>query len=188
MREKAFAVVLMSLLVGCGAQSASAVGDAGGDGHAGDAEAGRDAGGDGHAGDAEAGRDAGRDEHAGDAEAGRDASGVASFQSVLDLFAAHCTTCHDAKYLDVIPRYPKLSLTAADAYAALVNAPAHETCGGTLVVPGHSATSYLMRKLLDDPPCEGLHMPRSFEVIPPTPLTAAELASVSRWIDQGASR
>jgi hypothetical protein len=43
-----------------------------------------------------------------------------------------------------------------------------------------------MQKLTLDPPCSGLHMPRSFEIIPPAPLSADELGSIRAWINAGA--
>jgi hypothetical protein len=62
---------------------------------------------------------------------------------------------------------------------------AHESCGGTLVVPGDSATSYLVRKLVDSAPCEGSQMPTG-EAILPQPLQPAELDAVMAWIAAGA--
>jgi hypothetical protein len=118
--------------------------------------------------------------------AGGTGTGGGGFAAVLDVFAAHCTICHDGTKQAVLPLYPQLSLTAGDAYAALVNKPADETCGGTRVVPGDPASSYLMQKLTQDPPCDGLHMPRAFEIIPPPPLTSAELSALSGWIATGA--
>jgi hypothetical protein len=117
--------------------------------------------------------------------AGGASGGGGGFAAVLDVFAAHCTNCHDATKQG-LPTYPQLSLTAGDAYAALVNKPADETCGGTRVVPGNPGASYLMQKLTQDPPCDGLHMPRAFEVIAPPPLTSAELGAISGWISAGA--
>jgi hypothetical protein len=120
-----------------------------------------------------------------DGSAGVDGHGSADFQTVLAIFAQRCTICHDAK-TNGLPHYPMLSLVAADAYAALVGVPADETCGGTRVVPGNADASYLMQKLTQDPPCFGLHMPRSFEIIPPQPLSADELGSIRSWINAGA--
>ncbi|HEY7373063.1 MAG TPA: hypothetical protein VIF57_12940 [Polyangia bacterium] len=113
-------------------------------------------------------------------------AGGGGFAAVLDVFAARCTICHDGTKQAVMPLYPQLSLTAGDAYAALVGKPADETCGGTRVVPGDPVASYLMQKLTQDPPCDGLHMPRPFEIIAPPPLTTAELAAISGWISAGA--
>jgi hypothetical protein len=113
-------------------------------------------------------------------------AGSGDFADVLAIFAQRCTTCHDATRTGGLPTYPALSLTAADAYAALVGQPADETCGGTLVVPGDPGSSYLVKKLTQDPPCDGMHMPRPFEVIMAPPLTAAQLATIANWIAAGA--
>jgi hypothetical protein len=125
---------------------------------------------------ASAGSDAG-----GDAPVG----GPADFQTVLAFFQERCTICHDAHTMG-LPHYPQLSLTAADAYAALVNVPADEACGGMRVVPGDPTASYLMKKLTEDPPCNGLHMPRAFSLVTPDPVTPAQLYSLRRWIAAGA--
>jgi hypothetical protein len=79
-------------------------------------------------------------------------------------------------------------LTAADAYGALVNHPADETCGGTRVVPGDPATSYLVQKLTQATPCDGLRMPRPFEIGPGIPLTADQISTITAWIAAGAPR
>ncbi|HET7543259.1 MAG TPA: hypothetical protein VFK05_25470 [Polyangiaceae bacterium] len=101
------------------------------------------------------------------------------------IFDQHCTNCHYASEGHP-PTYPGLPLTSDAAHAALVSQPADETCGGTRVVPFDSAHSYLFRKLADDTPCSGERMPRSFEVGPASPLSAAELETIRVWIDGGA--
>ncbi len=113
-------------------------------------------------------------------------AGSSNFSAVLAVFAAHCTTCHDATRSGGLPTYPALSLTAPDAHAALVNHPADETCGGMRVVPGNPNASYLVQKVTQDTPCDGQHMPRPFEVIPPAPLTSAEISTITGWISAGA--
>jgi hypothetical protein len=109
------------------------------------------------------------------------------FAAVLTIFTDHCVLCHDATKLGT-PAYPQLSLTAADAYDALVNRPADETCGGTRVVPNDPAASYLIQKLTQDNPCQGVRMPRPFEVLPVAPLPADQIAVISNWIAGGAPR
>jgi mono/diheme cytochrome c family protein len=104
---------------------------------------------------------------------------------VQAIFDQRCVTCHD-KSKGGLPSYPQLSLVAGDSHAALVNVPALEPCGGNYVVPGDPAHSYLMHKLTDSMPCDGAHMPAAFEIIKPTPLTAAQLATISSWISAGA--
>jgi hypothetical protein len=106
---------------------------------------------------------------------------------VLAIFADRCVSCHDATLVG-LPSYPQLSLTAGDAYGALVNHPADETCGGTRVVPGDPAASYLVQKITQTTPCSGLRMPRPFEIGPGVPLTAAQIATITQWITAGAPR
>jgi hypothetical protein len=114
------------------------------------------------------------------------ADGGTSFAAIEAIFAAHCTNCHDAGKLG-LPSYPQLPLTTGVAFAVLVGQPAHETCGGQLVVPGHPERSYLYLKLTQPTPCEGARMPRPFEVLPVPALPAAELALIRAWITAGAN-
>lgn len=69
----------------------------------------------------------------------------------------------------------------AGAYKNLVNAksPGMVCSGKTYVVPGDSEGSLLYQKLLDAPPC-GAKMPIG------SPLTAAQIAQIAKWIDDGA--
>jgi hypothetical protein len=107
--------------------------------------------------------------------------------AVQAIFDEHCVNCHDAAKQN-IPAYPELPLTAGVAHASLVSQPAHETCGGTLVIPGDPSHSYLVHKLTDATPCEGMHMPRRFEggPGPMLSLSADEMSTISRWISSGA--
>jgi len=109
----------------------------------------------------------------------------ATMADVQAIFTQHCVTCHDASKLG-LPAFPGLPLTEGAAYAALVNRPASESCGGTLVVPGQPDQSYLMQKLTNDAPCSGAHMPRPFESGIVVPLTADEIATIRSWIVAGA--
>jgi cytochrome c5 len=120
-------------------------------------------------------------------DADLDATSAALFADVQAIFDAHCTICHDASKQG-LPTDPMLPLTADASYAALVGHPAEETCGGTRVVPGNSADSYLIHKLTDVTPCEGVQMPRGFEIIVPPPLDVGAIAIIRRWIDAGAPR
>jgi hypothetical protein len=108
-----------------------------------------------------------------------------TFADVQAIFDAHCTNCHDAQIMG-IPSYPSLSLVAADAYAALVDKPADQVCGGQRVVPGAPEKSYLMLKIGPGNPCSGDHMPRPFEIGPRIDLSSAELETVRSWIAAGA--
>jgi hypothetical protein len=138
-----------------------------------------------------AGGDAGPAGSAGASGSGVSASGAAgssggpSFAQVQVIFDSHCVLCHD-KSKASLPSYPALSLVQSDSRAALVNRPALETCGGIYVVPGQPQQSYLIHKLSDNPPCEGVRMPAPFEIIKPPPLSAAELAAIAGWISAGA--
>jgi len=107
------------------------------------------------------------------------------FAEVQTIFDDRCVLCHDAMRFG-IPAYPLLSLAAGDAIAALVNQPAHESCGGTLVVPGDPDQSYLIRKLSGETPCEGGHMPRAYEVGTAPPLTTEQMTTIRSWISDGA--
>jgi mono/diheme cytochrome c family protein len=121
-----------------------------------------------------------------DAEARTD-SPTGAFADVQAIFDGRCVICHDAQKLG-LPSDPALPLTAGAAYDALVNRPALETCGGTLVVPGQPEQSYLFRKVVDTTPCFGLRMPHPFESLIMVPLTAAQLATIRTWIERGALR
>ena len=112
------------------------------------------------------------------------------FAAVQAVFDARCVTCHDAnaKPTPGMVRYPQLPLTSGRAYDALVGQPAHETCGGTLVVPRSTATSYLEHKLLDEQPCEGGRMPAGGEAMRGPMLSQAELDTFAAWINAGAPR
>ena len=115
-------------------------------------------------------------------EAGPDVPGPA-FASVLKIFRARCTECHAAGA--IAPGMPSLHLTSDVAYRSLVGVPAEQTCGGTLVVPSSSAQSYLLRKLIEATPCQGVRMPMAYEG-PFAPLSDADLEAIRSWIDQGA--
>jgi hypothetical protein len=104
---------------------------------------------------------------------------------VQAIFDARCVQCHDSTKVG-LPAYPQLSLTASNARAALVNKPALEACGGTLVVSGNPDQSYLIHKLSDATPCEGSRMPRPFEIGTAPPLTAEQMATIRSWIGAGA--
>jgi len=93
--------------------------------------------------------------------------------------------CHDATKQG-LPSYPSLSLTADDAYAALVGHPADETCGGVRVVAGDPASSYLIHKVSDATPCDGARMPAKYETLPASPLTTDQIATLTSWIAAGA--
>lgn len=138
-------------------------------------------GGAGHAGASSGAGGAGTGGAAGAADSGT------TFADVQAIFSQHCVGCHDATNTHP-PGYADLPLTMDAAYDALVSRPAHETCGGTLVVPNDPASSYLVHKISDATPCEGSRMPRPFEVGPAVPLSDAEIATIKTWIASGAKR
>ena len=110
------------------------------------------------------------------------------FLAVQAIFDAHCVGCHNAS-ITATPGhigYPDLPLTVDRSYAGLVNRPAHEACGGVLVVPGSAATSYLLQKLTADTPCEGARMPTGEAILLP-PLPQADLDTITAWIAAGAA-
>lgn len=110
------------------------------------------------------------------------------FKAVQAIFDARCVSCHDARATPSPGRttYPALPLTAGSSYASLVNRRAHETCGGTLVIPGNLGGSYLESKLTEETPCEGGRMPAGGEAVRPQPLSQAELDTIAAWINAGA--
>jgi hypothetical protein len=114
-----------------------------------------------------------------------DAAAAVSFSLVSSILEAHCTLCHDASKRG-LPTFPELPLTRDAAYAALVGRSATEACGGKLVTPGHPESSYLYLKLTQPTPCDGMRMPRPFEVLPVGPLPESDLALIRAWIAGGA--
>jgi len=100
------------------------------------------------------------------------------FETIQQIFSDNCVTCHSG--------VDDLDLSSGSAWRDLVNhpAPAVESCGGTLVVPGDAQASYLMQKLESDHPCAGSRMPQGD--ILPVPLPACVIALVRGWITGGA--
>jgi hypothetical protein len=88
--------------------------------------------------------------------------------------------CHS-----VATRQAGLVLVAGASHGALVRRPSRLRPGDTLVVPGAAARSWLMTMLADAPAARG-----GFSRMPlaAAPLTPNQLATVARWIDQGAPR
>jgi len=107
-----------------------------------------------------------------------DAGGPVSYAIVQQIFDLHCVSCH-AVGADLV-------LGADVAWNNLVNqaAPAAESCGGTLVVPGNPSASFLFQKLASPSPCSGLQMPRGELGSEPLPACVVDL--ISRWIEEGA--
>jgi hypothetical protein len=90
-------------------------------------------------------------------------------QPILD---ARCTGCHSNGQID-------FDFTAGGAYGKLVNVRSKSCPGRTFVVPGDARHSYLLDKLVGVLGlCAGGSMRYG--------TTDGELATISRWIDQGA--
>lgn len=108
-----------------------------------------------------------------------------TFTNVQLLFSAICVTCHTAGV--------ELNLASSNTYAELVGKPAvdyampptMDSCGGTLVNPGHPETSYLYIKVSSDTPCAGSRMPRT-DIGTSSPLMACEQLAIHDWIAAGA--
>ena len=111
-----------------------------------------------------------------------------AFAAVKAILASRCVNCHDPAH-PVVPEtttFVAMDLTAAGAYAALVNRAAAETCGGVRVVPGNPTTSYLYHKVADATPCDGGRMPaRGMLAIQPQ-LSSTDIETIRAWIADGA--
>lgn len=101
------------------------------------------------------------------------------FDVVQQIFDDNCTTCHSA--------FADLDLSRGASYAHIVghSVPAVESCGGTLVVPGDPASSYLYQKLTVSHPCAGSQMPLD-EFFMSQPLPDCMTSIVRDWIQAGA--
>jgi hypothetical protein len=110
-----------------------------------------------------------------------------TFTNVQVLFSTICVTCHT--------RGVELDLNADVSYGNLVRKPAVDyampptldSCGGTLVDPGHPDTSYLYIKLSSDAPCAGSRMPRT-DIGTSAPLMPCEQTLIHDWIAAGAPK
>jgi cytochrome c553 len=110
------------------------------------------------------------------------------FSVVQAILAQSCVTCHDPArpFVPETTTYVAMNLTATGAYAALVNKPATQACGGTLVTPGDPTKSYLYAKVSQATPCYGERMPhRGMLAIQPM-LSDKDIATIAAWITGGA--
>jgi len=100
------------------------------------------------------------------------------FAQIQKIFSEKCIICHAGG--------SPLNLTAGMSWNDLVGqaAPAPDSCGGTLVVPGDPNDSYLYVKLASPTPCYGSQMPLGEFVSEPLP--SCVVAMVGRWIEEGA--
>jgi hypothetical protein len=101
-----------------------------------------------------------------------------TFDLVQMVFDQNCTSCH-APGAD-------LDLFDGHSCADLIGKPppATEACGGTLVVPGDPAQSYLYQKLTSSQPCFGQQMP--LNELYSQPLPDCVVAILHDWIAAGA--
>ena len=101
------------------------------------------------------------------------------FDVVQQIFDDNCTTCHALG--------AALDLSPGISYAHIVNqaAPAVESCGGILIVPGDPTSSYLYQKLTLSHPCAGAQMPLD-ELFTSQPLPACMISILRGWIQAGA--
>jgi hypothetical protein len=115
-----------------------------------------------------------------------DGGAAISFDVIQKVFTEHCTSCHSSEVDAAVAGAADLDLSAGHAWMNLVGqpAPAAESCGGTLVVPGDPAGSYLYQKLTSDRPCSGERMPRGDAALP---LPDCVLSLVRAWIVEGAN-
>ena len=187
MWKQTLPLALVGLLSACASTSIEAPPPAGGAATGGSSNAGTATGGSSSAGMATGGTSSGGSATGGASSGGSGGAsgGQSSMADVQAIFDSRCVLCHD-KAKHGLPTFPQLSLVASDAHAALVNKAATETCGGILVVPGNPDRSYLIHKLTQATPCDGLQMPRPFEIIKSPPLSADQVAVIRSWISSGA--
>lgn len=121
--------------------------------------------------------------------AASDAGRQGAFAPVQAVFDQFCVWCHDPAhpFAGDNPTFVEMPLVSPQSYDALVGVPAHESCGGTRVVPGDPEHSYLYRKITDETPCDGARMPRAGAILA-MPLPAAQVATIHDWIANGAGR
>ena len=100
------------------------------------------------------------------------------FAQIQQIFSDNCIICHAGG--------SPLNLTVGMSWDNLVGqaAPAPDSCGGTLVVPGDPAGSYLYVKLASPTPCYGSQMPLGEFISEPLP--SCVVALVAQWIEEGA--
>lgn len=101
------------------------------------------------------------------------------FDVVQQIFDENCTGCHGTGAV--------LDLSRGLSYAHIVDhaVPPVESCGGTLVVPGDPASSYVYQKLTLSHPCAGAQMPLD-ELFTSQPLPDCMTSIVRDWIQAGA--
>jgi hypothetical protein len=107
------------------------------------------------------------------------AGGPVGFASVSSILVDNCTNsgCHAG----TVPK-EGLNLTAAKAYAELVNVKAAQCTDGRMLVPSTgTGKSYLLQKLTGQGLCSGTQMPKAGSSI-----SSSEIALIEAWICNGA--
>ena len=101
-------------------------------------------------------------------------------RQIQPILAVNCAGCHSPGGAADLAGIA-LTLTEDVAYDMLVNQPSVQDLFFTFVVPGDAESSLLLLKVSSDDPPIGDRMPRFAP-----PLTAAEIALIRDWINQGA--
>jgi mono/diheme cytochrome c family protein len=112
----------------------------------------------------------------GDFTAGGDTPVTFYEANVQPIFNTHCVSCHAGGSPPA-----GLDLTADESYGDLVNVNSTEVPAQKRVLPGDAANSYLHEKITDDTPAVGSRMP------PGSALSAADIATITNWINSGAA-
>jgi mono/diheme cytochrome c family protein len=95
---------------------------------------------------------------------------------IQPIFSSRCIACH------IGAGAPQgMKLDAANSYDNIVNVPSKEVPSLMRVEPGDPDNSYLVQKV-EGTAAEGERMP-----LGQTPLTAAQIALIRRWISEGAN-
>ncbi len=100
---------------------------------------------------------------------------------ILPILNDQCVSCHQPGAFANTFGGIAMDLTAANAFASIVNQPSSQDQAFTLVVPGDSAGSLFFQKVSSNNPPIGSRMPLIGD-----PLSPEELGLLRDWIDQGA--
>ncbi|TWT43797.1 hypothetical protein RAS1_01970 [Phycisphaerae bacterium RAS1] len=109
-----------------------------------------------------------------------DAQRISFAADLVPLFTARCFECHRRNGLADRSGI-SLRFNEEEAYASLVNQPSSQSPDWTRVVPGDPLNSLLYHKVSEDDPPVGSRMPLNR-----TPLDAAQIELIRRWIAEGA--
>lgn len=124
--------------------------------------------------------DSGPGERDGDPDGTPNDEMISFARQIQPILAVNCAGCHSPGGAADLAGIA-LTLTEDVAYDMLVNQPSVQDLVFTFVVPGDAESSLLLLKVSSDDPPIGDRMPRFAP-----PLTAAEIALIRDWINQGA--